>query len=220
MISAFTIIRNEEKYLQRMFDNLFGYVDEVIVIDQESDDNSAKICRANGAKVSNEICVGYSEAYQEKAKNLCTHDWILMVFPDEIWQQEALNKVRKIGNSPAGDNVCHAFRRIEYTDSVPWKLDHPNYQLRLMSKKYAKFCDLIHTSFLFPREIKHHDLFLEHIKTAEDRSSDDERFDTVYSMLLLKYKYSKNPWIRSWMNDYQKEQVKLNEKSKRNYPVL
>jgi len=203
MISAFTIIKDEAKYLQRMFDNLKGYVDEFVVINQEREDNSVELCKQNGARIWTAPCIGYCEAYYEQAKNICSKEWVLLTFPDEVWSKEALDKIKEIGNKPIED-ICYAFQRVEYLNDVVVPIDHKNYQLRLMPKQYAKFCDLIHSSFMRPKKIMHLDLFFDHKKTREDQDVDEARFATVYKMLILRYKYSKIPWIKSFTDAYKK----------------
>ena len=206
MISAFSIIKNEEHNLPKMFNDMRDYVDEFIIIDQESEDKSVAICEANGAKISREFCVGYSEPYYEKAKSMCQHDWLLLLFPDEVWHKDSLEKARILGNEPVGEEVCHAFRRDEYTDDTKWDMHgHPNFILRLMPKKYARFSDLAHNSFLFPRKIIHHELFIDHRKSKQERCEGQERFDIVYQMLILRYKNSKDPWVKMWLERYKYE---------------
>ncbi len=55
---------NEEEGIQHVLENMPAYVDEVIVVDNNSTDATARVARAAGAQVIFEARKGYGSAYQ------------------------------------------------------------------------------------------------------------------------------------------------------------
>jgi hypothetical protein len=55
---------NEESGLKHVLDNMPAYVDEVVVVDNNSTDDTARIGREGGARVIHEARKGYGRAYQ------------------------------------------------------------------------------------------------------------------------------------------------------------
>lgn len=55
---------NEEQGIKHVLDNMPTYVDEVVVVDNNSTDATAQVARAGGARVIRETRQGYGAAYQ------------------------------------------------------------------------------------------------------------------------------------------------------------
>jgi len=78
------IIKNEQEMLPKCLKSIKG-VDEIIVVDTGSDDDSIKIAKEHGAKVFTDYKWNdhFSEARNESKKH-CTGDWLLIIDGDEI----------------------------------------------------------------------------------------------------------------------------------------
>jgi pentatricopeptide repeat protein len=89
------IVKNEEKFLPRCLESVQGLVDEIIIIDTGSEDNTKTI----GAQYTNHIydfewCNDFSAARNESLR-YATGKWILVLDADEYVQNTGHGKLRK-----------------------------------------------------------------------------------------------------------------------------
>ena len=115
MISLAYIVRNESAYIGRSIRSAIGVAAEVVVIDAESSDDTAGICRGLGAKVVTEP---WRDDFSH-AKNLmvshCSHPWILNLDADEHLEGENLGILLEAIKASAADNI------------VAWQLPRKNH---------------------------------------------------------------------------------------------
>lgn len=85
-ITAIVITFNEEKNIAKCLGSL-SWVDEILVVDSFSTDNTVAICEKFGAKV---LQRNYKYAADQKnwAIPLAKHPWILLLDADEIFENE------------------------------------------------------------------------------------------------------------------------------------
>jgi glycosyltransferase involved in cell wall biosynthesis len=81
-ISAIVSSRNEGHLLERCLEAI-AFCDEIIVVDLESDDDTAAVAEAHGARVVRHPLVPIAEAARVTVAPQAKHDWILVVDPDE-----------------------------------------------------------------------------------------------------------------------------------------
>jgi glycosyltransferase involved in cell wall biosynthesis len=81
-VSAIVSSRNEGRLLGRCLDAI-AFCDELIVIDVESDDDTAAVAEAHGARVVRHPYVSIAEAARVTVAPQARHDWLLVVDPDE-----------------------------------------------------------------------------------------------------------------------------------------
>lgn len=93
-ISLCMIMKNEEALLPRCLDSVRGLVDEIIIVDTGSTDDSVAIARRSGAHV-------LSDPWQDdfaRPRNIglraATKDWILILDPDEVVSRKDHQKIR------------------------------------------------------------------------------------------------------------------------------
>ncbi len=81
-ISAAIITRNAAGDLERCLRSL-DFVDEILVLDQGSDDGTLEVCQRYGATVHQSEWLGFGRTKQ-KAASLCRNDWVLSIDSDEV----------------------------------------------------------------------------------------------------------------------------------------
>lgn len=89
-ISAVIIARDECDRIGRCIDSLVGVVQEIIVIDSGSQDDTVAIARQHGATVYSESWQGYG-ANKNIGAQYASHEWILSIDSDE-WLDHALRR--------------------------------------------------------------------------------------------------------------------------------
>lgn len=93
-ISACTIAKNEEKTIARSINSYKKYVDEIIVVDTGSTDNTVKVAQELGAKVLHfEWCNDFAAA-KNTALDAATGDWIVFLDADEYFSEDSCKNLR------------------------------------------------------------------------------------------------------------------------------
>lgn len=93
-ISLVIISKNEEKNIQRCLESVKGVVDEIIVVDSFSTDNTKGICQQYKVKFVAHEWLGYS-ATKNLGNKLASHDWILSLDADEALSEKLKKNVLK-----------------------------------------------------------------------------------------------------------------------------
>ncbi|UOQ46770.1 glycosyltransferase [Gracilibacillus caseinilyticus] len=95
-LSLCMIVKDEEVHLGRCLDSVKKHVDEMIIVDTGSNDNTMEIAKSYGAKVyRHQWTDDFSEARNygiEKA----TGDWILWMDADEVVDEEEGHQLREV----------------------------------------------------------------------------------------------------------------------------
>ncbi len=81
---------NEEEAIGLVLDKIPEFVDEVIVVDNDSTDKTAEIARKKGAKVIHEKIRGYGRAYKTGLKN-ATGDIIVTLDGDHSYPVDSIS---------------------------------------------------------------------------------------------------------------------------------
>lgn len=144
-ISVISVVHNEAEYLAERYRELQPYVDEFVVIDQGSTDDTVKVARQFTHKVFLFPRVYYMFAYMAHAALMARNEWVLQCSPDEEWDGELLGMLGNLilrgydavrfpvvyADTPPDDPICYGFRlwrrgMVLWTDSydaVPYNLD-------------------------------------------------------------------------------------------------
>jgi hypothetical protein len=81
---------NEEVAIDRVLDGLPTFVDEIIVVDNNSTDRTAEVARSRGAIVVTELSRGYGRAYK-KGFSSATGDIVITLDGDHSYPLDALS---------------------------------------------------------------------------------------------------------------------------------
>jgi len=137
-VSAFIITRNEANNLTECLQTL-KFCQEIVVLDQQSDDDTAQLARAFGARViTTEEWPGFGEQKQ-RALNLTTSEWVLSIDADERIPPELAAEIEQAIRSNAADGYYIA-RRSQFLGR--WMRHggwYPDRVLRLARRANARF---------------------------------------------------------------------------------
>jgi glycosyltransferase involved in cell wall biosynthesis len=100
-ISLVMIVKNEERNILRVLDNVKDFVDEMIIVDTGSSDKTKEIAVSLGAKVVDFTWVDDFAAARNFAQSQAKNDWVLIM--DGDWE------LRTITQIPALDIECSAY---------------------------------------------------------------------------------------------------------------
>jgi glycosyltransferase involved in cell wall biosynthesis len=93
-ISACTIAKNEEKTIARSINSYKDYVDEIIVVDTGSADDTVKIAQSMGAKVLHFEWRDDFAAAKNTALDAAGGDWIVFLDADEYFADDTCKDLR------------------------------------------------------------------------------------------------------------------------------
>jgi len=95
-ITACLIVKNEKDHIRDVLSSLVG-VDEIVVVDTGSADNTAEIAREFSDKVFTDFpWIDDFAAARNHALSKCTGDWVLSIDGDEVLEAGGIEKIRKI----------------------------------------------------------------------------------------------------------------------------
>ena len=132
-LSAVIITYNEERHLDKCLSSLVGVVDEIVVVDSFSTDNTEDICKKYNANFIQQKFLGYIEQ-KNFAVSQATHDYIISLDGDEALSDELKTSILELKKNFAKDgyycarlnNYCGQW--IRHSD---W---YPNRKLRVFKK--------------------------------------------------------------------------------------
>ena len=145
MITLSLICFNEAENLKRCLKSAEDFVDEVIVVDLGSSDNSIEVAKKFGAKVFGHQFVPFVELTRDYAISKANGDWILILDPDEEIGENLKVKLKEIAkqgkfvavNIP-GKNIFFG-RWISHTN---W---WPDRHIRFFKKGKVRWSERIHS---------------------------------------------------------------------------
>lgn len=94
-ITLSMIVKNEEKYLAGCLESVVGVVDEIVIVDTGSTDNTKQIAREFGAKIYDFEWVNDFAAARNESLRLSNGEWILYLDADERLDPVTAKYIRK-----------------------------------------------------------------------------------------------------------------------------
>lgn len=106
-ISANLVVRNEGHRIRETLERLREYVSEIIVVDQDSDDNTVEQIQPYADVLIFDKRWGRCEPSRHKAANISQHPWILVVDADEYLTETAWTHMPRIVKDSSGIDLVH-----------------------------------------------------------------------------------------------------------------
>jgi len=103
-LSACTIAKNEALNIGKSIDSYKDYVDEIIIVDTGSIDETAEIAKAKGAKVLNFEWKNDFSAAKNFALDNATGDWIIFLDADEWFDGDSAKHIKEAIESAVSQN--------------------------------------------------------------------------------------------------------------------
>lgn len=145
-ISAVINTWNEEKNIKRCLDSIISWVNEIIVVDMNSTDDTREISEKLGAKVFIHPPTGFVEPARNFAIEKASNDWILVLDADEEVSPSLASKIQALALA----NHNKSFFRIPRKNIIfgSW-IRHgrwwPDLQIRLFKKGCVTWLNEIHS---------------------------------------------------------------------------
>lgn len=186
-ISAVIITFNEERNIERCLRSLEGVVDEIIVVDSFSTDNTAAICKSFNAIFYERKWDDFSTTKNfgnEKAIN----DWVLSLDADEALSEELKSSILEIKRMSL--EGCYSFNRLtnycgHWIRHSGW---YPDTKKRLFNRKACMWQGTVHETlactneknFFLKGDILHYSYY-----SIKDHLKQTERYSTTAAQQLF-----------------------------------
>jgi glycosyltransferase involved in cell wall biosynthesis len=148
VISAVINTLNSAATIREAIGSLLPWVDEVVVVDMHSDDDTVRIASSMGARVILHERVGYVEPARAASVAAAKGDWIMILDSDEVVPLSLSERLRELALASEADvvsipTVTYFFGRIAMGGG--W---HPNddAHLRFFRKDALRFSPQIHST--------------------------------------------------------------------------
>jgi len=141
-ISAFIIALNEADRVGRAIASVRDWVDEIIVIDSGSKDNTVQVAAALGAKVLHHDWPGYG-LQKCFGEDQCRNTWLLNIDADEEITPALAEEIKSlfVHGEPAITGYVLQIRDLLPGEKKLAPFAHTNYALRLYDRNKARFSD-------------------------------------------------------------------------------
>jgi len=96
MLSLSMIVKNEENYLHDCLQSVKEIIDEIIIVDTGSTDNTIKIAREFNAKIFTYKWDNDFSSARNYSLEHCNFDWVLYLDADERLSEKSINEIKQI----------------------------------------------------------------------------------------------------------------------------
>ena len=115
-ISLAMIVKNEGQVLEECLQSVRDLVEEIIVVDTGSHDETLEIARDHGARIGGFLWCDDFGAARNESLRLCTKDWVLVLDADERIAPEDLPAIKRLVKGPAA--FAYEFTTRNYTNAT------------------------------------------------------------------------------------------------------
>lgn len=201
-LSLVIILKNESRHLADCLDSVVDLVDEIVILDSGSTDNTREIADRYGAKwFVNTDWKGFGKQRQ-LAQSYATQDYVLVLDPDERLDQPLRDSIAEILKQPVQYDRVFSLARVNLFCGVEvqkrgWYTDK---LARLYSREHFKYSDLeVHESLdqkgvsaqCLPGYLAHltnddlHHFLLKNVRYSHDWAKDKFKNGKKVSLIAL-----------------------------------
>lgn len=141
-LTCFIISKNESDRIARTIRSVKSWVDEVVVVDSESTDNTVGVAVAEGCRVITQPWLGFGPQ-KRFAEDQCRNDWVLNLDADEVVTPALREEIIAVfaAGEPAKVAYCMPLDLVYPGDERPrrWARDH--FYVRLYDRTVVRFRD-------------------------------------------------------------------------------
>lgn len=152
-LSVAMIVKNESNDLAACLDSVKGWVDEIVILDSGSSDNTKEIALSYGAKwYENLNWQGFGKQRQ-LAQQYVTSDYVLWLDADERITEELKQSILQAVSQNKLDTVYQIGRLSEvFGKQIRHSGWYPDYVVRLYPTQLAHYNDsLVHEKVIYPQ---------------------------------------------------------------------
>ena len=186
-LSAIIITKNEARNIEACLDSV-AFCDERIVVDGGSDDGTAALAEAKGARV--EIVTQWRGFGPQKnhALSLASGDWVLSLDADERVSEKLAGEIKRAVTEGGADG--YEMPRLSTFCGKPMHHSgwYPDYVLRLFRRGRARFSDdLVHERVICDGAVRRLCEPLTHhpVERLEDSLSRMDRYSTARAEMIV-----------------------------------
>lgn len=154
-VSVFIIARDEADRIGHAIASVIDWVDQVIVIDNGSTDDTVAVAESLGATVLHHDWQGYGPQ-KIFGQSQCRNDWLLNIDADEAISDELATEIRAMfadGSQPPLKAYRLNIRALGRFQTAPGRFAPSNSPIRLYHRQYAGFkASSVHDSVVFNPE--------------------------------------------------------------------
>lgn len=196
-LSLSMIVKNEEKYLKDCLESVKSVVDEIVIVDTGSTDNTIEIAKEYKAKIYHFDWIHDFSAARNYALQYSSGEWILYLDADERLDPNSIRELKRLID---GVSKVGYFCTVKSVDSENGR-DHSFRYVRLFkNSKEIQFTGKAHEQIV-PSLIKnkyqlyHSSITINHIGYDVSLNEKQSKAYRNLELLLMDYNESKSPYI-------------------------
>ncbi len=144
-ISGVIVARDEAHQIRYALGSLMGWCDEVIVVDQESDDETAVIARELGARVLSHPRSGRPSLGRPAGWEAASGEFIMVLDADEVVHPRLAARLRWLAEQPGGPDVVQVPRlNVELGTWIQHGSNWPSRKARFFRAGHVRYRERIH----------------------------------------------------------------------------
>lgn len=186
------IVKNEEKYLRDCLESVKGIVDDIVIVDTGSTDNTLEIAKEYKAKIYHFDWINDFSAARNYALQYSLGDWILYLDADERLDPGSKNEIKRIINTSEKAGYYCTVKSIDEGA----KFDHSIRYVRLFKKTpEIKFTGKVHEQIIHSLienkyKLFHSSILINHV--GYNISLDEKKIKAERNLSILIEEYNQN----------------------------